>query len=118
MLASVSTPQRGNAAFAMQVLQAPGAFAAFWFGSSRTSMPPFTLPLDLAFVGAPGCTLWAAPEVIFTGFIGPGGDLTISLPVPNDPYFALATVYAQGSVFTTANPLGMVLSAGSAIRIQ
>ena len=42
----------------------------------------------------------------------------ISLPIRYDPYFALVTVYSQGSVFTAANALGMVFSAGNAIRIQ
>jgi hypothetical protein len=119
-LAAIGLPQRGNGAFAMQVQSpTPGALAVFWFGGSKTSAPPFALPLDLAAFGAPRCTLLAAPDYTYFGLVDGSGNYTVSLPVPTDPLLAFQTAFAQGAVHApAANAFGAVFTPAMALRIQ
>jgi hypothetical protein len=114
-------PAIGNAAFALVVGGgAPGTFALCWLGvSQRTWSGAPILPLDLAAVGAPGCTLWAGPESLSLGAFDPSGTLVRPVPVPPNAALLRQTFFAQGAAFApAANAFGFVFSAGLAIRVQ
>jgi len=119
-LFALGLPQRGNAAFAMQVqTPATGSLALFWFGGSRTFAPPFALPLDVGPFGAPTCTLWASLDYTYFGLVDGGGNYTVALPVPADPALAFRTAFSQGGVFApSANPFGMVFTRALALRVE
>ena len=120
LLLALGLPQRGNAAFAMQVqTPATGSLALFWFGGSRTQAPPFALPLDVGPFGAPGCTLWASLDYTFFGLVDGVGNYTVALPVPNDPALAFQTAFSQGAVFApNANAFGLVFTRALALRVE
>lgn len=46
------------------------------------------LPRDLRDFGAPGCFLLAAPDVEFFLPIGNAGQVSLLVPIPNDPALA------------------------------
>jgi hypothetical protein len=80
------------------------------FGLSAQTAGPFPLPLDLGFVGAPGCLLYTSPDAIVGGL--PTG-MQLPFPMPTSPVFVATTVFAQALILDTTatpNPFGAVLS--------
>ena len=78
------------------------------FGSSWQFFNGVPLPLDLAAVGAPGCNLYASPDVVNTIFLVNGaGSLTWN--IPNLPSAAGATFATQGVVLDPTSPLPLQL---------
>ncbi len=77
-------------------------------GFSDTSAGGAPLPLPLAGLGAPGCTLLSDPAVVVA--LLPGvASAPWSLPLPPTPAFAGLPLFAQGLALDVgANPLGLV----------
>ena len=77
-------------------------------GFSDTSAGGAPLPLPLAGLGAPGCTLLSDPAVVVA--LLPGvASAPWSLPLPPTPAFAGLPLFAQGLALDGgANPLGLV----------
>lgn len=63
-------------------LQAPAGFVFLAFGFDRTSFAGQLLPLSLAPLGMPACTLWIAPEDGFLLAHG-GSAVNVALAIPN-----------------------------------
>ena len=85
-------------------------------GFSDTLWNGLTLPFDLGPLGAPGCTILAAPEILdAAGSSDATGDLRLQLPIANDfglvglEFFHQLIALAPG-----ANAAGIVVSNGGA----
>jgi hypothetical protein len=97
----------------------PGPGATYLgLGWSITHWQAAALPLELGWLGLPGCSLWIAPEP----GLGPlllhaGTSTTYSLALPNLPALAGLRFAAQALVFDSGAPngVGAVSNAGVAI---
>ncbi|MCB9882579.1 MAG: hypothetical protein H6834_12385 [Planctomycetes bacterium] len=72
----------------------PGYFVlglsdAIWLGG-------IVLPLDLTPFGAPGCSVYASQETLIGAIPNTGGQVVLTLPIPQDPVLANRTAYWQG----------------------
>ncbi|MBI5853426.1 MAG: hypothetical protein HZB39_20645 [Planctomycetes bacterium] len=93
------------------------AAAAVFVGASDARWGNATLPFALDPLGAPGCTLWAEPILLLAPPLGTS-HRNWSLALPMDPSLAGASAYAQGvALDPLANPFGLALSAGLALRL-
>lgn len=91
--------------------------SALWLGASATTATGVSLPLDLSPLGAPGCALLASIDVASFAIASPAGVVSLGLVVPNQPWLGVE-MYAQGAFLDpSANPAGLVLSRGRALRI-
>lgn len=114
-------PAIGNAAFEIELKQAPpGQPALLFFGVSRqfSSLFGLPLPIDLS-VLATGCSLLVDPVVPFGLLASAGGDAVQPLPIPGTP--SLAGVEWTGQAFVidpNVGPLGLAATAGIACRID
>jgi hypothetical protein len=120
MGSSGGPPNIGNGAFAVTLSGAPGgASAALLAGESKTyfgTQP--VLPLNLAFIGATGCFLVTDPSLIIPVAADGSGFAAFNAPIPLDPVLVHLTAFVQWAVLdSTANPLGVTLSRGAAIRV-
>lgn len=113
-------PAIGEDQFAITLTGAPAATAAFaWIGASDQSWGPVPLPLDLGFLGAPGCDLLVSIDLTFGQLTSAIGAAVQSLPVPSNPALVGNAVHAQWAVFDPpANPFGFVLSDGLRITFE
>jgi len=88
----------------------PGALAA-WIGMSRDRFAGVPLPLDLAFLGAPGCTLQASMELVLPHGAAGGAFPPLTLSIPSTPALALGQLFCQAAAAAPgANGAGLVLS--------
>lgn len=87
-----------------------------FLGLAATDLPN---PIDLGFVGAPGCVLNILPVLMIPSMAQPGlagrpGVARVELPLPADSGFVGASLFAQwtfwNGVLTTSNALGLQLS--------
>lgn len=86
-------------------------------GTSNTFSPSFgPLPLDLTFLGAPGCIGRVSDDVLQLFTIG-FSSLQYDLAIPNDTFFVGLELYTQALVFENVNPLGIVVSDAAAFSI-
>lgn len=95
----------------------PLGVAIMAVGLSNTSLPPFTLPFDLAQFGMPGCLLRTDAQVtsIVAG-VPPQANWTLS--VPNNPGLQGLILYNQAFVVDpTANLAGLTITPGGRIRL-
>ena len=94
-----------------------GAAAVVLLGASGDAWGSTPLPLDLAALGAPGCTLLVSPDLLVPYATGAKGTLELPLPLPaglpKQAYFAQVTVLAP-----QANPLGVVVSDGLEFTVE
>jgi hypothetical protein len=105
-------------AFTLELSSLPSNAAALvLFGASRTSWPPFPLPLALGPYGMPGCTLFASGEAMFPAATsGSGGSL--GFVVPNATSLVGLTFFNQAFVADPpANRLGLTVSNAGEARI-
>lgn len=88
-------------------------------GTACVALVGFTpTSLDLAFLGAPGCTLHTSPAMTATTFAGRSGAASLVLSIPADPALVDAHLIAQfAAMDTRANTLGFVFSGGLDLRI-
>jgi hypothetical protein len=99
---------------------APGVGTLMWLGDSRTfwSGAP-VLPLDLGFLGAPGCSLLAEPIHLVALQADASGIATLPFQVPVLPPALPMTIFGQAVVVDpAANPFGGVFTRGMALHLQ
>lgn len=90
-------------------LNIPGV-AVLALGTSSQQWNGLQLPFDGAVLGAPGCTLLTAPEVLLTG-VASGGAVAAVLPIPNNSALIGTVFFAQQiALDAIANALGLTLS--------
>ena len=93
-------------------LTKPGYLLA-WLGAGCKSVGGFSLPLDLAFLGAPGCKLYTSLEILKVLQGSPGGYPPWSLSIPKDPALSLSQVFVQAAaVAPGANQAGLLFTGG------
>lgn len=121
-IAGNGPPTIGSMTFGLQVSGGlPGTFGLAWLGVSRriwNGLP--VLPMPLALVGgAPGCTLWSAPDLMVLGVFDATGAFTWGLPIPPDPNLQRLTLFAQGAAESPGSPgLGLAVTGALAVRID
>lgn len=119
-ITGTSAPTIGNPTFALRVAGGPvGAIGVSWLGvSARTWNGVPVLPLDLALIGAPGCTMWVGPEFLDFGVFSAAGDLTRPVPIPPNPTLLSLTFFGQGAAVVGGSSPALAVTSGLAIRIQ
>jgi hypothetical protein len=89
-------PLPGNGDFAIALSKAlPGTPTLRIVGVSDQSWLGAPLPLNLAPIGLPGCSLLVSVDVVFPATTTAGGAALIALPIPLDPFLAATFVYFQ-----------------------
>ncbi len=81
-------------------------------GASDTTWGAARLPFALRAAGAPGCRLYASPDLVFPFPTDGAGRLTLPIPLPSSRAFIGTTLYQQSAVLDTTNALGAALSNG------
>ncbi|MCI0585658.1 MAG: VCBS repeat-containing protein [Planctomycetes bacterium] len=108
--------QYGNPAFALGITEALGGALAFLIaGGNSANWLGLPLPLNLGFLGMPGCSLGVPPEWWFaaaTSGSGPGaGHRFIPIPVPVVPALVGGNVFFQWLVIDTGvGPLPLAMT--------
>ncbi|HZN41587.1 MAG TPA: hypothetical protein VFD82_22465, partial [Planctomycetota bacterium] len=101
------------------------------FNIVTTNLDPFTLfqlltvgdtlmpfPIDLGFLGMPGCALHHNALMLLTQVGPPAPDLTFPLSIPANPIFFNAQLTAQAFPLAIGlNPFGLIASNGVCMRI-
>ena len=68
-------------------------------------------PLPVALPGAPGCTVYAAPQVLDLNITNASGNANVSFTIPGSPGLIGAEIFHQWAVWDPAiNSLGIVMS--------
>ncbi|MEM7205775.1 MAG: hypothetical protein AAF628_36310 [Planctomycetota bacterium] len=85
-------------------------------GLSNQTIRGAPLPLPLAAIGMPGCSLWQSSEVVGLPVLPlTASTMRYSLAVPNNPALIDASLYLQAfAVAPMENPLGLIVSNGIA----
>jgi hypothetical protein len=95
----------------------PATNAALTNGISRTLLGSVPLPLDLGFLGMPGCALAASLEINMP-LTGSGGAREFRLPLPPLTSLVGGTFYNQAFLTDPgANAMGMVVSNAGATTL-
>ncbi|MEZ5967160.1 MAG: serine hydrolase [Planctomycetota bacterium] len=96
----------------------PQSLALLNVGLSRRIFNGLPLPLDLAVLGAPGCSLLVGPVLTIPTRIGASGVAGASVQYPPDPGLVGAHLYSQFAMAdANANPLGLAYSNGIETRV-
>ena len=95
----------------------PAVTAGLMFtGYSRTSWLGIPLPLNMAPIGMPGCSLLTSGQIILVLNVSAGVG-SLALPLPADAALLVAPFYQQALIVDLpANPAGLILSNGAAGR--
>jgi hypothetical protein len=92
----------------------PQSVAIMMAGISITASPFGPLPLDLAILGAPGCTGRVSPDAVVL-LVGANNAATFTLGIPNRPALQCLQFYNQALVLDPgSNALGAVVSDAAA----
>ncbi|HLQ39304.1 MAG TPA: hypothetical protein VK348_15955, partial [Planctomycetota bacterium] len=95
----------------------PGA-ALLVFGFDFTQWNTTPLPMPLAAVGLPGCSLWIAPVAGAQRFVAhAGGNASVPIAIPANPSLAGVVVATQALVFDPATPSGAAVTNGGILRL-
>ena len=87
-------------------------------GGSDATDGGIPLPFDMAPLGAPACFLLASIDIALGAATQAGGDLPLTLPIPNDPSLDGKNLFVQHAVLdSAANALGIATSNGGALTI-
>lgn len=118
MLYTDSTPQIGDT-FRVRLAQArPSSWAAILLGISDTNWAGMSLPMDLGFLGAPGCALLTSVEDVQRINTDARGTGSFSYALPNSIYLLGVRFYNQ---FLVADPgvnaFGFAVSNGGVGKI-
>jgi hypothetical protein len=82
-------------------------------GVSNTVSTAGPLPLPLAFLGMPGCSLRVSPDVTIA-VVGAGGTGAVPFPIPNNPIFVGFTFHTQAlAIDPGINAFGASMSAAA-----
>lgn len=82
-------------------------FSVTFFGSTR-QVPP----LDLGFIGAPGCFSHIDPIIVGLEAAATAGTSTLTIAIPNNPALAGQSLTAQSVCLTMKNAIGLLTSNG------
>lgn len=112
-------PLQGSG-FSLSVRNAePNGVAILWLGTSETHWPGVgALPLDLGFVGAPGCTAYASAEFSLLAPTDGAGLANFPMAVPVNAVLHGMPFFVQTASLSTGNALGLVTSDAVAGRIR
>jgi hypothetical protein len=89
----------------------------YLLGGSNVAWGPFPLPLSLAPLGMPGCSMLVTPD-FNQALVNLGGSARIALPIPSQSSLLGQTVHLQGGVLDApANALGVVVSNGATVTV-
>ncbi|HET6201931.1 MAG TPA: hypothetical protein VFI25_03915 [Planctomycetota bacterium] len=86
-------------------------------GVSNATWSGLPLPLDLAFLGAPGCFVYTSNEVLLPGIPNAGGAASLALGIPNDPSLVGGVAYAQGFQVDLALPTPLPLASSNNLAV-
>lgn len=115
-LGAIGFPQVGNAGFALRIANISYTAGAAFLGLGSVVIDP---GLDLTYAGMPGC--FNATSLDIAAFLaGPStvGEVTVPLPIPNDPSISGAQLATQGFALSLATPLGLASSNGVRLTID
>jgi hypothetical protein len=117
-LADAHGPWLGEA-YVLELRGLPPQAAAFVLaGASNTMLGALPLPLALAALGMPGCTLFTSIELAAGVTAGAAGTATWRVVLPHDAGLLAAPVYHQALVVDpAANLLGATTTNAAAARI-
>jgi len=77
------------------------------------------LPIDLTFLGMPGCFLHMTPDVFLTAVVNPSNEFVVPFAIPNNPAFQNLALYFQAAPLTGGlNPLGIITSNGLCAKMS
>ena len=98
----------------------PAGFAVPWVGFSDVDWGGVgPLPFDLAPLGAPGCRVLVAPDVLQgVTSVAADGRASAAIALPANPGISGFRIFAQWAASTTANALGLSLSNAVVIQIR
>ena len=117
-LQSDGRPQLGETFSVVLRHAAPLSSAVLVHGSSQTSWSGLALPIDLAFLGAPGCCILTDSLVNLPVVVDANGIVEVPYPVPQNPVFSGLGFYNQFVILDVlANALGLTMSNGGAALI-
>ena len=86
-------------------------------GDSRAQWGSIPLPVSLANIGMPGCSLHTNPLMTIM-LVNKGGSADWSIGIPSVSNYVGLTLYAQGGVTSpSSNSLGIVLSNAAEIEL-
>ena len=115
-LGATDLPRIGNPSFALRISNIAYTAGAAFIGLGSVVIDP---GLDLTYAGMPGC--FNASSLDLGAFLaGPStvGEVTMPLPIPNDPSISGAQLATQGFALSLATPLGLASSNGVRLTID
>lgn len=113
LLAGSGKPNIGTS-YALSVSKARASSpAALITGISDKKFGAFNLPLDLTFIGMPGCKMLASGESVLAFNVNNQGSASLNIAIPNDKSLIQAKVFHQTAIRDLpANTLGVVTTNG------
>ena len=109
-------PRLGSA-FTIDAGGLPYGIALMWLGTSNVTSSGLPLPLPLAGLGMPGCSL-LVETAYSAALVGPSSTAGFTLAIPNNAALFQVSLYCQAfSLDPFANAFGFAASAGGALRI-
>jgi hypothetical protein len=116
-LAANGLPQLGTT-LSLQLGGAPAFGLGFTvFATDRTQWLTFPTPVELSFVGAPGCFMQTSTDILDLVVFDGAGQGSSSLAIPSNPLLVGFTFHNQAAVLSPGvNALGVLLgNAGTAV---
>lgn len=118
VVASGGTPRLGGTLMFSLRNAPPKSIALLHLGSSGQLWGAYRLPLDLAFLGAPGCVVYADRVQEARQVTDASGRVDVPLLLTKEPLFANLRLFSQFSVFDPfANRYGWTTSNGVVVSI-
>lgn len=112
-IVTMGRPVIGSISTISLIQAPPNVPAVLWVGSSETTWGPYTLPLDLGFLGMPDNFLYTDIAINIAAVTTTSGGANVGLAIPNVPALVGGRAYFQWAVVDpTANPLGLLTTDG------
>lgn len=106
-----------NASYEVTLSSALGTtFAVLVTGFSDTTYQGTPLPISLP--GAPGCDIYASPDVLQLFATDAAGTASTTINVPGTPNYIGGSLFHQWAVADAVNPLGIVVSRAAKATID
>jgi hypothetical protein len=97
----------------------PSAAGLLWLSMSDQFWAPVgTLPYEASALGAPGCTLLVAADIVYAIATNAGSSTALTLRVPINAALHQIELFAQGATSTNVNALTLATSDAIAIRVR